>query len=77
MVCARDVRSLLGRVRWFNLAILAITPAVGVYGAYTTRLRFETLIWSVTYYVISMLGKYTHRLALGTMELTTYRYYRW
>lgn len=60
MVCARDVRSLLGRVRWFNLAILAITPAVGVYGAYTTRLRFETLIWSVTYYVISMLGKYTH-----------------
>ena len=60
MVSAGDVRGLLGQVRWFNLAILTITPAVGVYGVYTTRLRLETLIWSVAYYVISMLGKYTY-----------------
>ncbi len=61
MGSARDVRSWLARVRWFNLAILTITPAIGVYGAYTTRLRLETLIWSVAFYVISMLGKYTYR----------------
>lgn len=60
MISARDVGGLLVRVRWFNLAILTITPAVGLYGVYTTRLRLETLIWSVTYYVISMLGKYTY-----------------
>ncbi|TBU50571.1 hypothetical protein BD309DRAFT_1040357 [Dichomitus squalens] len=55
-----DVCNILGRLRWFNLAILTITPAVGLYGIYTTRLRWETLLWATACYVLSMLGY--HRL---------------
>lgn len=51
-----QLRGLLSRVRWFNLAILTITPAIGVYGSRTTPLRASTLLWSIAYYVISMLG---------------------
>lgn len=49
---------MLARVRWFNLAILTATPATGIYGSYTTPLRLETLLWSITFYVISMLGTF-------------------
>ena len=56
MAALKDLWALLHRVRWFNLAVLTITPALGVYGAFTTPLRTPTLLWSVAYYVISMLG---------------------
>ncbi|KAI9063502.1 hypothetical protein FKP32DRAFT_724097 [Trametes sanguinea] len=46
----------LGRVRWFNLAVLTVTPAIWAYGACTTPLRLPTLYWSAAYYAITMLG---------------------
>ncbi|TBU27702.1 hypothetical protein BD311DRAFT_788980 [Dichomitus squalens] len=65
-----DVCNILGRLRWFNLAILTITPAVGLYGIYTTRLRWETLLWSTACYVLSMLG-----ITAGYHRLWSHRSY--
>lgn len=43
-------------VRWFNLAILTVTPAIAVYGlVLAPRLR-GTVTFAVLYYVFSMLG---------------------
>ncbi|RPD54353.1 hypothetical protein L227DRAFT_511857 [Lentinus tigrinus ALCF2SS1-6] len=50
----------LHRIRWFNLAVLTITPAIGLHGLRSTPLRSYTLAWAAMYYVISMLGY--HRL---------------
>lgn len=47
----------LRRVRWFNLAVLTITPLVGLYGIVTTPLSANTLIWSFVCYVFSMIGE--------------------
>ncbi len=43
--------------RWFNLAVLTVTPLVAVYGLIFVRVRRETLLFSMAYYVFSMLGK--------------------
>jgi hypothetical protein len=52
-------------VRWFNLAILTITPAISVYGlVFAPRLR-GTVIFAILYYVFSMLGKTDPVLTAG------------
>lgn len=51
------VKPLLSRVRWFNLAVLALTPAFAAYGAYTTKLTLKTAAFSAFYYIITMLGE--------------------
>ncbi|KXN86974.1 Acyl-CoA desaturase [Leucoagaricus sp. SymC.cos] len=43
-------------IRWFNLTVLTITPAIALYGIMTLPLKKETMIFSVLYYVFSMLG---------------------
>ena len=57
MSSTRKLFGFLPRVRWFNLGVLTITPAIGIYGLRTTPLLPQTLLWSILYYVISMLGK--------------------
>jgi stearoyl-CoA desaturase (delta-9 desaturase) len=44
------------RIRWFNLAVLALTPAFAIYGAFTTKLTYETALLSAFYYFVTMLG---------------------
>ena len=46
------------RIRWFNLAVLTITPLIGLYGVSTTPLTTQTLIWSLVCYVLSMIGEF-------------------
>jgi hypothetical protein len=48
---------LLSRIRWFNLGVLALTPAFAIYGAITTKLTYPTAVMSVVGYLITMLGK--------------------
>ncbi|KAI0267049.1 delta 9-fatty acid desaturase protein [Gloeopeniophorella convolvens] len=48
------------RVRWFNLLVEASLPLVTLYGAYTTTLTGETLLFCIVLYVLNMLGY--HRL---------------
>ncbi|KAI0366213.1 hypothetical protein BV20DRAFT_1002769 [Pilatotrama ljubarskyi] len=65
-----SAKSLLGRVRWFNLAVLTMTPVLWLYGARTTPLRMETLLWSMAYYVITMIG-----ITAGYHRLWSHRSY--
>ena len=62
MVFWKTVPSLLRRVRWFNLVVLTVTPALALYGLRHTPLRSYTLAWAVLYYVISMLGERPGRM---------------
>ncbi|KAF8981857.1 hypothetical protein BDQ17DRAFT_1379305 [Cyathus striatus] len=47
-------------VRWFNVGVLTVTPAIAVYGLLFAQQRRETMFFSVVYYIFSMLGY--HRL---------------
>ncbi|PFH47568.1 hypothetical protein AMATHDRAFT_6624 [Amanita thiersii Skay4041] len=44
-------------VRWFNLAVLTITPAIAIYGLLYVPPRRETIIFAVAYYLFTMLGE--------------------
>jgi stearoyl-CoA desaturase (delta-9 desaturase) len=48
---------MLSRIRWFNLAVLALTPAFAIYGMCTTHLTLKTALFSAFYYIITMLGQ--------------------
>jgi hypothetical protein len=43
-------------LNWLNVAILTITPAIAIFGAFTTRLRWQTAVFSVFYYFVTGLG---------------------
>jgi hypothetical protein len=63
-------------LNWLHVAILAGTPVVGLVGAYYTRLRWETAIWSVVYYYMTGLGKLWCHL-LNTLSDHHFRYHCW
>jgi len=43
-------------VRWFNLLVLVLTPALAFYGFMTVSLSKETVLFSLSYYIFSMIG---------------------
>ncbi|KAK7050473.1 acyl-CoA desaturase [Favolaschia claudopus] len=52
-------------IRWFNVAILVLTPLIAVYGLAFVPLVTKTTVFACGYYLFSMLGKITagyHRL---------------
>ena len=51
-------------IRWFNVAIFAVTTLIAVYGLLTVRLRRDTAFFSVAYYIFSMLGERSTHLLL-------------
>lgn len=44
-------------IRWFNLSVLVITPALSLYGLFQVPILTRTVIWTALYYIFSMLGK--------------------
>lgn len=48
---------LIRGVRWFNVAVLTITPAIGFYGIFHASARRETILFSAAYFIFTMLGK--------------------
>ncbi|EKM51759.1 uncharacterized protein PHACADRAFT_212382 [Phanerochaete carnosa HHB-10118-sp] len=50
------LENLLANIQWLSLAVLTITPSIAIYGLFTHKLRWETLVWSVVYYFITGLG---------------------
>ncbi|KAJ7484610.1 delta 9-fatty acid desaturase protein [Mycena latifolia] len=46
----------LSELNWLNVAILTLTPVVSIIGAYHTKLRWETALFSVFYYFYTGLG---------------------
>ena len=45
------------QIRWFNLAVVVLTPLLAVYGLYTTTLTTPTVLFSAAYYVFNMIGE--------------------
>ncbi|KZS97073.1 delta9-fatty acid desaturase [Sistotremastrum niveocremeum HHB9708] len=43
-------------LNWLNVAILGITPTIALYGLFTTKLTWQTALFSVLYYYITGLG---------------------
>lgn len=43
-------------LNYLSFAILTITPTIALYGAFTTRLRWETAIFATFYYFITGFG---------------------
>lgn len=41
---------------WLNVAILSMTPVIGLVGAMFTKLRWETCLFSIFYYYVTGLG---------------------
>ena len=48
--------NVLQELNYLSLSIVTITPALAIYGAFTTELNRKTAIWSVIYYFITGLG---------------------
>jgi stearoyl-CoA desaturase (delta-9 desaturase) len=51
----RDFPPIVG-IRWFNVAVLTITPSVALCGFMMLSMKRETAFFSVIYYIFSMLG---------------------
>jgi len=49
---------MIRRIRWFNLAVLTITPAIAAYGICVVKAQRDTVAFAIAYYVFSMLGEY-------------------
>jgi stearoyl-CoA desaturase (Delta-9 desaturase) len=43
-------------INYLSIAILTIAPSISLYGAFTTKLRWETAIFAVFYYFVTGLG---------------------
>lgn len=48
--------NILENLNWLHVAILGLSPVLGLAGAYYTRLRWETAVWAVVYYYLTGLG---------------------
>lgn len=44
-------------VRWFNVSVLTLTPAIAGYGLLVAPVYCKTAVFAVLYYVFSMLGE--------------------
>lgn len=49
-------RNLIWNIQWISFLAITITPAVAIYGFFTTPYNRNTLIWSIVYYYITGLG---------------------
>lgn len=45
-------------LNWLNISILSITPALTLYGLFTTKLIWKTTLFSVFYYFVTGLGMF-------------------
>lgn len=48
--------NLIRNIQWISLLAITVTPAVAVYGVFTTPAHQKTIIWSIVYYYITGLG---------------------
>lgn len=54
---AEPRKNILSQIRWFNLIVVTLGPALSIYGFCTTELRKETLAFTLLGYVINMFGE--------------------
>lgn len=64
-------------IRWFNLSVLVVTPALSLYGLLQVPILTSTIVWTTLYYIFSMLGR-CHKVLVDSLTLIpTSRYHRW
>lgn len=49
-------RNLHKELNYISFAVLTLTPTIALFGAFTTKLQWQTAVWSVIYYFITGLG---------------------
>jgi stearoyl-CoA desaturase (delta-9 desaturase) len=49
----RRLQSFVRRIRWFNFTFLVLIPLAGFIQALWVPLRWQTLLWSAVYYVLT------------------------
>ena len=49
--------NLLQNIQWISFLVLTVTPSLAIYGLFTVKLQWKTLVWSVIYYFITGLGE--------------------
>lgn len=52
-------------INYISLAVLTVTPLIAAYGAFTTKLRWETAAFAVFYYFVTGLGTFFVHRASG------------
>ncbi|KAF8436257.1 hypothetical protein L210DRAFT_3762346 [Boletus edulis BED1] len=57
-------------VKWFNLSVLVITPALSLYGLFRVPILSKSVVWSAVYYIFSMVG-----ITAGYHRLWSHRSY--
>lgn len=53
------LNNLFQNIQWVSFLVLTLTPALAIYGFFTVKLQWKTLLWSVIYYFITGLGEYS------------------
>ncbi|KAG5518529.1 hypothetical protein PMAC_002925 [Pneumocystis sp. 'macacae'] len=64
------------KINWINSIIVVGTPILGLYGIFTTKLYYNTFLWSIVYYFLTGFGitggyhrLWSHRSYNGTLFL--------
>ncbi|THV00429.1 delta 9-fatty acid desaturase protein [Dendrothele bispora CBS 962.96] len=57
-------------IRWFNLGILVITPCIAAFGFLVAPLCYQTMLFSICYFIFTMLG-----ITAGYHRLWSHRSY--
>jgi stearoyl-CoA desaturase (Delta-9 desaturase) len=47
------LRNILKEIQWISFTALTVTPILAIYGAFTTKLRWETALFSVFWYYVT------------------------
>ncbi|KAH8115800.1 delta 9-fatty acid desaturase protein [Phellopilus nigrolimitatus] len=63
-------KNFYSEIRWFNLAVVTLTPILALYGLCTTKLQNATVAFSVACYLINMIG-----ITAGYHRLWSHRSY--
>jgi len=50
------IRNVHKNINWISFIVLTVVPTLALYGAFTTKLTWQTAVWSVVYYFYTGLG---------------------
>ena len=63
-------------LNYLSLAILTISPSIALYGAFTTKARWDTVGFATFYYFVTGLGQRTYRLVNFCVWCSSFFCYR-
>ena len=48
------IKNVHKNINWISFIVLTVVPTLALYGAFTTKLTWQTAVWSVVYYFYSV-----------------------